>query len=72
MKLKVVNVMLRLCLFSGKENEMNLKYLLEENLYSDEYIAEKIGHFLQLKEEIHPPPEILAKMDYNYMLKAGG
>ncbi|RPI17709.1 MAG: GTP 3',8-cyclase MoaA [Ignavibacteriae bacterium] len=63
---------LRLCLFTGKESELNLKYLLEDNLYADEFIAEKIADFLQLKNEVHPPPEILAKMDYNYMLKAGG
>jgi molybdenum cofactor biosynthesis protein A len=63
---------LRLCLFTGKEDELNLKYLLEDKVYADEFIAEKIVDFLQMKKEVHPPAEILVKMDFNYMLKAGG
>lgn len=63
---------LRLCLFSGKENEYNLKYLLRDGKYTDESIAQKIRDFILIKKEVHPLPDVLAMMDYNYMLKAGG
>jgi cyclic pyranopterin phosphate synthase len=63
---------LRLCLFGTKETELNLKHLLEDPAYSDENIAEHISAHMKLKSFEHPPVEELTKMDFNYMLKAGG
>lgn len=63
---------LRLCLFSGEQQELDLKAYLRESSISDFEIAEEIMGFVKTKSEKHPAASELVKLDYNYMLKNGG
>jgi hypothetical protein len=64
--------MLRLCLFGSRDSELDLKQLLKKPGISDAEITGVISAHMHKKAYKHPPVEQLQKMDFNYMLKAGG
>lgn len=61
---------LRLCLFSEKENGLEIGKILNDS--TDEEIFEKIKNFLPNKWLKHPPMEELAKMNTMQMVELGG
>lgn len=63
---------MKLCLFSAKDNELNLKEYLRDGKSSDKEIAEIISKKLQNKEYVHPGIEDLLKLEKNNMLSIGG
>ncbi|HEY3250142.1 MAG TPA: GTP 3',8-cyclase MoaA [Ignavibacteria bacterium] len=63
---------LRLCLFSTRANELDLKSMLSNKLITDSGISSIITDYLMLKPKEHPGIEELVKLDLNYMLTNGG
>jgi len=63
---------LRLCLFSNRENELDLKSMLSNNKITDYEISAMITDYLKLKPKEHPGIDELVKLDLNYMLTNGG
>lgn len=63
---------LRLCLFGARDTELDLKNLMDNPDLTDLEIAGLIAGHMRQKAYEHLPVEQLVKMDFNYMLKAGG
>jgi len=63
---------LRLCLFSAKSNELDLKSILCNKYITDNVITSAITDYLTLKPKEHPGINELVKLDLNYMLTNGG
>jgi cyclic pyranopterin phosphate synthase len=66
------NGKLRLCLFSPKENEIDLKPILCRTDYTDKDISLKITEYIKFKPKEHKGIDELIKLDLNYMLTNGG
>ncbi len=64
--------MMRLCLFSTGNNEINFKQLLSKANISDDDICESISRALQQKWKQHPDVEQLITFERNNMLSIGG
>jgi cyclic pyranopterin phosphate synthase len=64
--------MMRLCLFSTGNNEINFKQLLSETNNSDDDICKIIYQALQQKQRQHPDVKQLIKFERNNMLSIGG
>jgi cyclic pyranopterin phosphate synthase len=63
---------LRLCLFSNRENELDLKSMINNNMITNQEISSVITNYLMLKPKEHPGIGELVKLDLNYMLTNGG
>jgi molybdenum cofactor biosynthesis enzyme MoaA len=62
---------LKLCLFSGKKDVLDLKLMIYEGK-SDYEISESIINHLQMKEEFHADLEELISLQNNQMISIGG
>jgi len=63
---------LKLCLFSDKKSELDLKPFLRDNEYSDSDISDLIENSLSHKKINHPPIDELIKLKANNMMTIGG
>ena len=63
---------MRLCLFSGEKQELNLKNFLRDSSITNSDIAGIINEIVKTKQEKHASITDLVNMDYNYMLRNGG
>ena len=63
---------LKLCLFTDGTNELDFKYLLNNDSLTDEDILNLVSDKLKLKREKHPPVEELMTYEKNQMLSIGG
>ncbi len=64
--------MMKLCLFSTGNNEINFKQLFSEENNSDDEICDIIYQALQQKQKQHPDVEQLITLERNNMLSIGG
>lgn len=63
---------LKLCLFSPKNKELDMKNYLRSGNFTDIDIAEIIRNNVQGKEHVHPGIDELLKLEKNNMLSIGG
>jgi len=63
---------LRLCLFSTRTNELDLRSMLCNKTITDNEILSALTDYLMLKPKEHPGINELVKLDLNYMLTNGG
>ena len=63
---------LKLCLFSTKDESLDLAELIRDVQFSNTKIFDKINEFLQKKEKEHKPIDELIKLKSNNMFYIGG